>query len=149
MTCGTVFHGTKIVLQKWFLTISLIGNAKKSLSTYQLARDLDLDQKTAWYLMQRIRAEIAKKGRVLLKGIIEADEVYIGGNPESRTSLKTTNPPKRGQRTQKTPVLGAVERGRKVVAQVAEDLTGRGILKFIRSVPRIFLVGIIYSPWIW
>ena len=65
VTCGTVFHGTKIELQKWFLAISLIVNAKKSLSSYQLARDLNLKQKAAWYLMTRIRAEMAKKNECL------------------------------------------------------------------------------------
>lgn len=134
VTHGTVFHGTKIPLQKWFLAITLIANAKKSLSSHQLSRDLDLNQKTAWYLMTRIRAEMAKKGRVLLKGIIEADEVYIGGKPRKPNKREDDKPAKRGRGTEKTPVLGAVERGGQVVAQVAEDLTGRGILKFIRSV---------------
>lgn len=137
VTCKTVFHGTKIALQKWFLAIALIANAKKSLSSHQLARDLDLNQKTAWYMMTRIRAEMAKKGRVLLKGIIEADEVYIGGKPRKPNKREDDKPAKRGRGTQKTPVLGAVERGGKVVAQVAEDLTGRRILKFIRSVANL------------
>lgn len=74
VTCSTVFQGTKIALQKWFLAVSLIGNAKKSLSSYQLSRDLDLNQKTAWFMMTRIRADIeTKKGGSLLEGIIEAD----------------------------------------------------------------------------
>ena len=58
-TQGAVFHGTKIPLQKWFVAIALIVNAKKSLSSHQLARDLDLNQKTAWYILTRIRAEMA------------------------------------------------------------------------------------------
>ena len=49
VTRGTVFHGTKIPLQKRFLAIVLIGNAKKSLSSHQLSHNLDLNQKTAWY----------------------------------------------------------------------------------------------------
>ena len=51
VTQGTVFHGTKIELQKWFLAISLVLGAKKSLSSCQLARNLDLNQKTAWYIL--------------------------------------------------------------------------------------------------
>ena len=93
VTCGTVFHGTKIELQKWFLAISLIVNAKKSLSSCQLARDLDLNQKTAWYIMTRIRAEMAKKtNALLLQGIIEADETYIG-NLARRTGKKIESQP--------------------------------------------------------
>lgn len=61
VTSGTVFHGTEIVLQKWFLAICLIRNAKKSLSSHQLARDLDLNQKTAWYIMTRIRSKMEKR----------------------------------------------------------------------------------------
>ena len=69
VTCGTVFYGTKILLQKWFLPISLIVNAKKGLSSYQLQRDLDLNQKIAWYILTRIRAEMSKKGGALLRGV--------------------------------------------------------------------------------
>ena len=47
VTQGTVFHGTKIPLQKWFLAITLVLNAKKGLSSYQLSRDLQLNQKTS------------------------------------------------------------------------------------------------------
>ena len=91
-----MFHSTKIALQKWFLTISLIGNAKKSLSRHQLARDLDLNQKMAWYIMTRIRAEMAKKGGALLQGIIEADEIYIGGKPRKPNKREGFVPSKRG-----------------------------------------------------
>ena len=129
-----MFHGTKIPLQKWFLVIALIVNAKKSLSGHQLARDLDLNQKTAWYIMTRIRAEMAKKDSVLLQGIIEADETYIGGKPRKPNKREDFEPSKRGRGMDKTVVIGAVERGGKVVAQVAEHLTGRRILEFIRSV---------------
>ena len=137
VTCGTVFHGTKIPLQKWFLAISLILNAKKGLSSYQLQRDLELNQKTAWYILTRIRAEMSKKGRALLQGIIEADETYIGGKPRKENKKEDREPAKRGRGTDKTPVIGAVERGGKIVAQVAENLTGRTILEFIKKAVKI------------
>ena len=137
VTHGTVFHGTKIPLQKWFLAISLTVNAKKGLSSCQLERDLDLNQKTAWYILTRIRSEMTKKGNLLLQGIIEADETYIGGKPRKPNKREDFEPSKRGRGTDKTAVIGAVERGGKVVAQVAEKLTGRRILEFIRSVVNI------------
>lgn len=68
LTHGTLFHGTKIPLQKWFLAISLMANAKESLSSCQLARDLGLKQKTCWRMMMAIRTEMGKDN-VLLKGI--------------------------------------------------------------------------------
>ena len=133
VTCGTVFHKSKVALQKWFLAISLVLNAKKSLSSHQLARDLNLNQKTAWYIMTRIRAEMAKKGGVLLQGIIEADETYIGGKPRKENKKEDREPAKRGRGTDKDAILGAVERGGKVVAQLAIELTGRAILDFIKK----------------
>ncbi len=78
VTHGTIFQGTKIALQKWFLAISLMANAKKSLSSCQLSRDLGVPQKTCWHLMMCLRTEMGKEN-VLLQGIIEADETYIGG----------------------------------------------------------------------
>ena len=133
VTCKTVFQGTKVALQKWFMAIALLVNAKKSLSSYQLARDLDLNQKTAWFILTRIRAEMAKDS-VWLQGIIEADETYIGGKPRKANKKEDREPAKRGRGTEKTAIIGAVERGDKVVARMAKELTGRAILCFIRGV---------------
>lgn len=83
---GTIMQKTKIDLQKWFLAIGLMLNAKKSLSSYQLARDCDLTPPTAWYMQQRIRAAMSDSD-ALLRGMIEADETYVGGKPR-RTNKK-------------------------------------------------------------
>ncbi len=137
VTHGTLFHGTKIGLRDWFLAICLVLNAKKSISSHQLSRDLDLNQKTAWYILVRIRAEMLKRSDFILSGVVEVDEVYIGGRPRKRNKFKeegNIKPSKRGRGTSKTPVLGAVEReSGLVIAQVAENLTGRYILDFIKS----------------
>ena len=138
VTQGTVFHGTKIPLQKWFMAIALIVNAKKSLSSHQLSRDLDLNQKTAWYMQARIRAEMANKTNpIVLQGIIEADETYIGGKPRKENKKEDREPAKRGRGTSKTAVIGAVERGGQVVAEVAKGLTGRDIMQFIQRVVNV------------
>lgn len=133
---GTVFQGTQIPLTKWFMAIYLMGDAKKSLSSCQMARYLDLTQPSAWYMMQRIRSEMGRKGKTLLKGIIEADETYVGGKPRRRKDDdgNMPPPPKRGRGTSKTPVIGAIERGGKVIARVATDLTKKGVLGFIKDV---------------
>ena len=68
MLSGTIFQQTQIPLQKWFLAIGLMVHAKKSLSSYQLARDLELTQRTAWYMQQRIRAAMANDEGDLLQG---------------------------------------------------------------------------------
>jgi transposase-like protein len=131
----TLFQGTHVPLQKWFLAITLMANAKKSLSSCQLARDLGLNQKTAWYMMQRIRSEMASqdKDSPLLQGIIEADEAYLGGKPRKPNKRDDDEPSPRGRGTKKTPVIGAVQRGGKVVAKVATDLTSKGILNFVKG----------------
>ena len=107
---------------------------KKSLSSCQLARDLNLTQRSAWYMQQRIRAEMAtRQGKVLLRGIVEADETYVGGKPRKRNKRSGGGNATRGRGTRKTPVIGAVERGGKVVARVADDLSGGGVLAFIKQ----------------
>ncbi|MCY4110175.1 MAG: IS1595 family transposase [Chloroflexi bacterium] len=132
----TIFSKTKIPLQKWFLGISLIIDAKKSLSSEQLARHLKLNAKSAWYMMVRVRAEMTnKQSGIMLEGIIEADETYVGGKPRKSNRRDDDETPKGSGPggTKKTPVIGAVERGGKVVAKVASDLTGRGVLRFLRQ----------------
>ena len=74
---------------------------------------------------------------VLLKGIVEADETYIGGKPRKTNKREDQKPSKRGRGTSKNAILGAVERGSKVVAQLTADVTGRTILEFIRKVVKV------------
>lgn len=115
-------------MQKWFLAIAIITNAKKSISSPQLARDLDLTQQTALYLQQRIRAEMAKpNGDPLLSGIVEADESYVGGRHRRDPERK------RGRGTTKVPVLGAVERNGNVRAQVADNVSGKELVRFLEA----------------
>ena len=130
---GTVFQGTQVDLQKWFLAISLIVNAKKSLSSYQLARDLDLNQKTAWYMQCRIRVAMVQRERHLLQGIIEADETYLGGKPRKENRREDDEPRKRGRGTGKRLIVGAVERGGRVTARTAANVGGKTLLKFIQD----------------
>jgi len=124
---GTIFEGTRVPLQKWFLAIGLMANAKKSLSSYQLSRDLELNQKTAWYMQQRIRVAMANDDRELLRGIIEADETYLGGKPRYKSKHN-----KRGRGASgKTSVVGAVQREGAIKAQVTDDTKGATVLGFI------------------
>ena len=134
---GTVFHGTKIPLQKWFLAITIMANAKKSLSSCQLSRDINVTQQSSLYMMHRIRAEMASKNDILLQGVIEADETYVGGKPRKPNKRDDDDKPEnqnpRGRGTAKAPVIGAVERDGNVVAQPQDDLSGKGILNFIMN----------------
>lgn len=125
---GTIFQKTQIPLQKWFLAIGLMANAKKSLSSYQLARDLDITQRTAWFMQQRIRAAMAGDDGELLQGIIEADETYLGGKPRHKNKNN-----RRGRGSGKTSVVGAVQRDGEVRAEVTNDTKGATVLGFIEQ----------------
>ena len=130
---GTIFCKTRVPLQKWFLAIALMINAKKSLSSPQLARDCGMTQRTALYVQQRIRAAMMDQGKSdFLQGVIEADETYIGGKPRKANRRQDRKPRKPGRGTTKTPVLGAIERGGKVVAAMSEDVSGKAIVGFLK-----------------
>lgn len=134
---GTIFEKTKLPLQKWFLAIGILVNAKKSVSSHQLARDLDLNQKSAWFMQQRIRAAMLTNEGELLQGIVEADETYVGGKrrrPNRRDDDNGTGKSGgfTGRKTKKVPVAGAVERGGRVVARVMDNVGRYSLEKFIR-----------------
>lgn len=135
VTVGTLFHGTHIPLRNWFLVLALMLNAKKSASAYQIARDLGMRRATVWSIMHRIRTAMAADPDQdrLLHGIVEADETYVGGKPRKANNRDDDTPNKRGRGTKKVPVVGAVERGGRVVARVANpgDLSAKGIGNFI------------------
>jgi transposase-like protein len=132
---GTVFCKTRVDLQRWFLAIGLIVNAKKSLSSHQLARDLGLTQPTARYMQHRIRAAMVDQQAGILQGIVEADETYVGGKPRKANRVQDRKPAKSGRGTDKTPVLGAVERGGNVVAMASPGpggVGGKAIVRFLK-----------------
>ena len=135
VTVGTIFHGTHIGLRNWFLVLGLMLNAKKSASSYQIARDLGMRRATVWSMMHRIRNAMAKDTfqADLLYGIVEMDETYIGGKPRKGNRRDGDKPSKRGRGTRKQPVVGIMERGGRVVAQPMNrrELTSKGLMKFI------------------
>jgi transposase-like protein len=86
VTVGTIFHQTHLPLQKWLLAVTLILNAKKGISSRQLARDIDVHRNTAWRVSMKIREAMTQKDhRKLLTGIVEMDETYIGARDEQDT----------------------------------------------------------------
>ena len=122
VTVGTIFHHTHLPLQKWFLAIALMLNAKKSLSALQLSRDLEVNKNTAWRIAMQIRKAMREsEHHDLLTGIVEMDETYVGGKPRKSNKHDDDNTQnKRGRGTKKIPVVGAVERGGRVTAIVAD-----------------------------
>ena len=107
-------------------------NAKKSLSSHQLARDLDLNHKTAWYMGMRIRRAMVDEG-ALLSGIVEADEAYVGGKPRKPNRRDDDKPSTRGRGTDKLPIIGAVERGGRVVAKPSLKVDVAALTSFLNE----------------
>ena len=109
-TVGTIFENTKVSLRKWFMAMYLISSHKKGISSHQLARDIDVTQKTAWYMLHKVRSLYALDDSNAFSGEVECDEVYIGGKEKwKHQSMKTPNTQGRSTKT-KTPVFGMMER---------------------------------------
>ncbi len=103
VTSGTIFESTKIPLRKWFLAIKLIACTKKGLSSHQLAKELAITQKSAWFMETNIRNMLGnKKYKDMLSGIVEVDEVYMVRDKTKKT--------RRGHGTNKQKVFGMRER---------------------------------------
>jgi transposase-like protein len=115
---GTIFEGTKISLKNWFMAIYLFTCHKKGISSHQLARDLTITQKTAWFMLQRIRYAMEHETFLTyMEGTIEADETFVGGKNKNRHKDKKV-PHSQGRAfIDKTPVLGLLE---KEVAETIE-----------------------------
>ncbi|MDP3941044.1 MAG: hypothetical protein Q8Q49_01915 [bacterium] len=74
----TIFHKTKIDLQRWFLAIALVLNAEKAISARQLAQKIKVNKNTGWFMLMRIRNAMREQ-REFIEKIINADDVYAKG----------------------------------------------------------------------
>ena len=107
---GTIFEDSNLSLQKWFVAMYLISSHKKGVSSCQLARDIKVTQKTAWYMLQKIRLLYQQSDADAFQGTVECDEVYIGGKEKwKHKSMRTPHVQGRSTLT-KTPVFGMMER---------------------------------------
>ncbi len=82
---STIFDNTKIDLQKWFLAIWIITSNKKGISSLQLGRELDITQKSAWFMLQRIRNCFGIDNNGKLDNEVEVDETYVGSKNKKQT----------------------------------------------------------------
>lgn len=101
---GTIFEDSKIPLRKWMVAIWLITSHRKGIASAQLARDIDVTQKTAWFMLHRLRhAARTRSFNRPMKGIVEVDEGYFGGKDGNKHKAK------RGK-TKKSLAVGLLER---------------------------------------
>lgn len=85
---GTIFENTNIPLVKWFKAIFFFTVMKRGISSCQMARNLEVEQRTAWFIMQRLREVIAEEANIVLDGVVEADETQIGPRISRDTRLQ-------------------------------------------------------------
>lgn len=131
---GTMFHGTKIPLTKWFAAIWLVINHKKGISSLQLARDLGgISQKTAWLVLMRIRKALAIENYNELDGIVEADEAMYGGRNINRHADKKVKNSQGRSCIDKTPVVGLLQRNGKMTAVVTKNTAKESIQPIVKQ----------------
>lgn len=129
---GTIFHASKLPLPKWFAAIALIKDAKKGISSLQLARHLKVNKNTAWYLQSRIRQ--AMQEEFFFDGTIEIDEVFIGGSTTNmHESYLVKHEIKRDGKEHKMTVLGMLERKGQIALRVIPKANKEHIRPILRE----------------
>src|SRR5437867_2665075 len=120
---GTIFEDSPLGLDKWLPVVWLIVNAKNGISSWEIHRAIGVTQKTAWFMLHRVRLAMQGQTHGKLSGEIEVDETFIGGaarNMHKDRKLRTLGG-KGGGVTGKAVVMGILKRGGKVRATVVED----------------------------
>lgn len=125
---GTIFQKTKLPLKKWFMAMYLVSSHKKGISSHQLGRDIGVTQKTAWFMLQKLRILFEQDGIPMLEGEVEIDELYYGGKDSNKHRLKK----ERDAGIPKPPVLGMVQRNGSVRAMLINDTKSSTIIPLIR-----------------
>lgn len=131
---GTVFANSKIPLQKSFLAFYLLSSRKKGISSHQLARDISITQKSAWFLLNRLRKAFEHPDfQTMLKNVVEIDETFIGGKNGNRHWDKKVPRCQGRSWADKTPVLGILERNGNLITQVVPNTQQNTLEPIIRT----------------
>ena len=112
---GTIFERSHVPLHKWIYAMYLLVTARKGISSMQLSKEIGITQKSAWFVLHRLR-EACGNDVDMLGGVIEIDEMYVGGIEKTKHENKKRKSG-RGP-VGKTPIVGMRERGGRVKAKV-------------------------------
>jgi len=115
---GTIFEDSPIALEKWLPAVWMLLNCKNGISSWELHRAIGVTQKTAWFMLHRIRVAMEDKTFNKLSGEVEADETFIGGKVRNMHADRKRRAQQSGQKGDKTIVMGILERGGTVRTKV-------------------------------
>ena len=130
---GTIFANTKIPIQYWLYAMFLFLSHKRGVSSCQLARDLEITQKTAWNMLHKIRKYMECENNHELSGIVEIDETFVGGKNKNRHKDKKVEKCQGRSFKDKVPVFGILERNGKVVAKVVPNTQSNSLIPIIKE----------------
>ena len=108
---GTIFEDSAVGLEKWLPALWLLTNCKNGISSYELGRALGVTQKTAWFMLSRLRLALQSEDGGKLGGVVEVDETFIGGKARNMHASKRRDAMTRGGVRGKVAVMGFLERG--------------------------------------
>lgn len=131
VTVGTVYENSKVGLRIWFAAIYLCTSSKKGISSLQLSRQLGITQKSAWFVLHRIREMLKNKAPQMLTKEVQIDESYVGGKEKNKHASKRTKSSFGRSEDVKTPVFGIVETGGKVIVKVTPWVTKKSAKELI------------------
>lgn len=129
---GTMFENSAIPLRKWFYAIYIFTSHKKGISSHQLARDISVTQKTAWFMLSRIRHSLRSEKVKSFDGDTQVDETYIGGkNHKKSWQKRVENTQGRSTKT-KAVVFGLLSNG-KVSTEIVPNTKGKTLTTIIKN----------------
>lgn len=132
---NTIFENSKLSLGKWLWAMALFSSHKKGVSSYQLAKYINITQKSAWFVLHRLRLVFKQPGlgTILLENSVEIDETFIGGKNKNRHwNKKVPNSQGRSWKD-KVPVLGMLERGGNLITQVVSNTQQNTLEQIIKN----------------
>ncbi len=118
---GTIFEDSALGLDKWLVAIWMIANCKNGVSSYEVHRALGITQKSAWFMLHRIRLAMQSGSFAKLGGEVEVDETFIGGKARNMHTAQRKRRITGTGGKDKVAVMGLLERGGKIRTVVVEN----------------------------